>query len=81
MLSQKQAEEAIVSNYSETDQHEGKEEEAEENHSLFSIKSALWHGGSVWDAWFSCASNQVLYPSTPIFKIPWVLIAKNRSID
>ncbi|KAJ6865228.1 AUX1-like protein [Populus alba x Populus x berolinensis] len=59
MLSQKQAEEAIVPSYSETDQHEGKEEETEENHSLFSIKSALWHGGSVWDAWFSCASNQV----------------------
>ncbi|KAJ6699473.1 AUXIN INFLUX TRANSPORTER [Salix purpurea] len=59
MLSTKQAEDAIVSNYSETDQHEGKEEEKEENHSFFSVKSALWHGGSAWDAWFSCASNQV----------------------
>jgi hypothetical protein len=69
MLShEKQAEEAIVSNYSETDQHEGKEEEKEENHSIFSVKSVLWHGGSAWDAWFSCASNQVLYPSKPIFK-------------
>ncbi|KAK1668318.1 hypothetical protein QYE76_056477 [Lolium multiflorum] len=25
----------------------------------FSVTSFLWHGGSVWDAWFSCASNQV----------------------
>jgi hypothetical protein len=25
----------------------------------FTMKSLLWHGGSVWDAWFSCASNQV----------------------
>ncbi|XP_022680918.1 uncharacterized protein LOC101776449 isoform X2 [Setaria italica] len=25
----------------------------------FGLKSLLWHGGSVWDAWFSCASNQV----------------------
>nr|CAB3461303.1 unnamed protein product [Digitaria exilis] len=25
----------------------------------FSMKALLWHGGSVWDAWFSCASNQV----------------------
>jgi auxin influx carrier (AUX1 LAX family) len=25
----------------------------------FSMKDLLWHGGSVWDAWFSCASNQV----------------------
>ncbi|EMS49038.1 hypothetical protein TRIUR3_02444 [Triticum urartu] len=25
----------------------------------FTVKDMLWHGGSVWDAWFSCASNQV----------------------
>ncbi|KAG6530993.1 hypothetical protein ZIOFF_004763 [Zingiber officinale] len=23
------------------------------------MKDMLWHGGSAWDAWFSCASNQV----------------------
>ncbi|XP_066362928.1 auxin transporter-like protein 2 [Miscanthus floridulus] len=33
----------------EQQQHDGK----------FTMKSLLWHGGSVWDAWFSCASNQV----------------------
>lgn len=66
MLPQKQAEEAIVSNFStEADGHhepkeEGREEE-EENQSMLSVKSFLWHGGSAWDAWFSCASNQVLY--------------------
>ncbi|KAM1801555.1 hypothetical protein ACFX11_033145 [Malus domestica] len=58
MLAQKQAEEAIVSN-----DHEGKEEHLqendEENTSMFNVKNFLWHGGSVWDAWFSCASNQV----------------------
>lgn len=58
MLPQKQAEEAIVPNISETE-HEGKDEEKVEEHSVFSVKSFLWHGGSVWDAWFSCASNQV----------------------
>lgn len=60
MLPQKQAEEAIVpSNLSETE-HDGKEEEKEEAASdVFSVKSLLWHGGSSWDAWFSCASNQV----------------------
>nr|GMC69264.1 auxin transporter-like protein 2 [Ipomoea batatas] len=26
---------------------------------MFSMKNFLWHGGSAWDAWFSCASNQV----------------------
>ncbi|KAG0463810.1 hypothetical protein HPP92_019879 [Vanilla planifolia] len=25
----------------------------------FNLKSLLWHSGSVYDAWFSCASNQV----------------------
>ncbi|CAL9119043.1 unnamed protein product, partial [Musa acuminata var. zebrina] len=31
-----------------------------ERDSAFSMKSLLWHGGSAWDAWFSCASNQVV---------------------
>lgn len=62
MLPQKQAEEAIVSNFSEVDGHEAKEEgsKEEEKQALFSVKNLLWHGGSVWDAWFSCASNQVI---------------------
>lgn len=60
MLPQKQAEEAIVSNITETAEDDAKEEAKEQDDSIFSIKSLLWHGGSVWDAWFSCASNQVL---------------------
>lgn len=62
MLPQKQAEEAIVSNFSEVDGNETKEEgsKEEENQALFSVKNLLWHGGSAWDAWFSCASNQVI---------------------
>ncbi|XP_004302648.1 PREDICTED: auxin transporter-like protein 2 [Fragaria vesca subsp. vesca] len=64
MLPQKQAEEAIVSNSSDGADHEAKELGAEENKedensSFFNVKNFLWHGGSVWDAWFSCASNQV----------------------
>ena len=34
-----------------------------DNSSAFSFKSLLWHGGSVWDAWFSCASNEVNFNS------------------
>jgi auxin influx carrier (AUX1 LAX family) len=60
MLAQKQAEEAIVSNFNETEQHhEGKAEGTEDDHSMLGVKNLLWHGGSAWDAWFSCASNQV----------------------
>ncbi|MED6214644.1 Lymphocyte transmembrane adapter 1, partial [Stylosanthes scabra] len=59
MLGEKQGEEAIVSNINEAENNEGGREEQENNDSMFSVKSFLWHGGSVWDAWFSCASNQV----------------------
>ncbi|VAH81900.1 unnamed protein product [Triticum turgidum subsp. durum] len=68
MVPREHGDEAIVA-----DGH-GKEEEVgvmgvssggadgdEEQHGggKFSVTSFLWHGGSVWDAWFSCASNQV----------------------
>lgn len=67
MLPQKQAEEAIVPNLNETE-HEGKEED-KESQSIFSVKNILWHGGSAWDAWFSCASNQVKKKKKPISRI------------
>ena len=25
------------------------------------LSKLFWHGGSVYDAWFSCASNQVFF--------------------
>ncbi|KAI3786836.1 hypothetical protein L1987_40843 [Smallanthus sonchifolius] len=52
-------EESIVqSNFNESER--GKEGDAElEDDSVFNMKSILWHGGSAWDAWFSCSSNQV----------------------
>lgn len=67
MVPREHGDEAIVADGN------GKEEEVgvmgvgaadgdEEQHGAggkFSVTSFLWHGGSVWDAWFSCASNQV----------------------
>lgn len=64
MLPQKQAEEAIVSNFNEAVEPESGREEVqqkEDDLAIFSVKNLLWHGGSAWDAWFSCASNQVLH--------------------
>lgn len=58
MLAHKQAEEAIVSNETEHEANREDIKEAEDT-SVLNIKSFLWHGGSAWDAWFSCASNQV----------------------
>ena len=65
-MAREQLEESIVADGN------GKEEEvgvmgigaadgADDQHGggKLSMKSMLWHGGSVWDAWFSCASNQV----------------------
>ncbi|KAG2684923.1 hypothetical protein I3760_10G098700 [Carya illinoinensis] len=57
MLPQKQAEEAMVSSFNLTERDDREEEKADE--SGLGLKSFLWHGGSVYDSLFSCASNQV----------------------
>ncbi|KAG6494134.1 hypothetical protein ZIOFF_049153 [Zingiber officinale] len=62
MLSQKHAEETAIAadGISILDQEPGGAKEGDAEPSAgFSLKSLLWHGGSSWDAWFSCASNQV----------------------
>ncbi|RWW75072.1 hypothetical protein BHE74_00016928 [Ensete ventricosum] len=46
---------------SEMEQGGGGKEAEGGRDSAFTMKSILWHGGSAWDAWFSCASNQVLH--------------------
>ncbi|URD84814.1 auxin transporter-like protein 1 [Musa troglodytarum] len=64
MLPPKQAEEAAIpatdiATFSNETAQGGDKEQGGETASVFSMKSLLWHGGSAWDAWFSCASNQV----------------------
>ncbi|KAJ6768125.1 hypothetical protein OIU74_021900 [Salix koriyanagi] len=56
MSNQKPAEEEMVSI---NDAGHEEKEEVSNDESGFSLKSVLWHGGSVYDAWFSCSSNQV----------------------
>jgi auxin influx carrier (AUX1 LAX family) len=53
MASDKVVETVIVGNYVEMET-EGKPKSVKNKLSNF-----FWHGGSVYDAWFSCASNQV----------------------
>lgn len=53
MASDKVVETVIVGNYEEME-NEGKPQDIKSKLSNF-----LWHGGSAYDAWFSCASNQV----------------------
>ena len=64
MVPGEQAEDAIVADVGNVKEGEvramGIEDDPEQQHDgKFSMKNLLWHGGSVWDAWFSCASNQV----------------------
>ena len=57
-MASEKVETVIAGNYVEMER-----EEAESSSSTKSKLSALfWHGGSVYDAWFSCASNQANIP-------------------
>ncbi|CAH8392639.1 unnamed protein product, partial [Eruca vesicaria subsp. sativa] len=57
-------EEAIVPSINDNEgeqisgNHTGKTDEYDPSTGS-ALSNFLWHGGSVWDAWFSCASNQV----------------------
>ncbi|XLS94115.1 hypothetical protein HN51_070123 [Arachis hypogaea] len=43
----------------EREEREELEKEGGGSGSHSSLKSLLWHGGSAYDAWFNCASNQL----------------------
>lgn len=57
MSSQKQPEASVNGN--DNDRMEEEANKEDQSMTSCSIKSLLWHGGSAYDAWFSCASNQV----------------------
>ena len=57
MATDKAVETVIVGNYVEMET-EGKPTDVKTK-----ISKLFWHGGSAYDAWFSCASNQVLCAS------------------
>lgn len=50
---EKAVETVVVGNYVEMES-EGKASDMKSK-----LSNMFWHGGSVYDAWFSCASNQV----------------------
>ncbi|KAM1721124.1 hypothetical protein ACFX12_022699 [Malus domestica] len=56
MAAQKQSEEAIT--FNQTVDREEEEEHAADENSGFNLKSFIWHGRSIYDAWFSYVSNQ-----------------------
>lgn len=53
-MASEKVETVIAGNYIEMEREEGNS-----NSTKSKISQLFWHGGSVYDAWFSCASNQV----------------------
>uniref|UniRef100_A0A803L0A5 Amino acid transporter transmembrane domain-containing protein n=1 Tax=Chenopodium quinoa TaxID=63459 RepID=A0A803L0A5_CHEQI len=55
-MASEKVETVVAGNYVEMEREEGPEESCSIKTKLSNF---LWHGGSVYDAWFSCSSNQV----------------------
>ncbi|XP_019182396.1 PREDICTED: auxin transporter-like protein 3 [Ipomoea nil] len=61
MMASEKVETVIAGNYVEMEHEEACSSDNNNNNKSFKTKFSklFWHGGSVYDAWFSCASNQV----------------------
>lgn len=55
----KEAEQAMVGNYTAMELDRQEQDGLTDKSLKGQLKQMFWHGGSVYDAWFSCASNQV----------------------
>ncbi|TYI76054.1 hypothetical protein E1A91_D06G049900v1 [Gossypium mustelinum] len=53
-MASEKVETVVAGNYIEMEREEGDSKSAKNK-----LSNLFWHGGSVYDAWFSCASNQV----------------------
>ncbi|CAL5379080.1 unnamed protein product [Camellia sinensis] len=53
-MASEKVETVVAGNYLEMEREEGESKSAKST-----LSRLFWHGGSVFDAWFSCASNQV----------------------
>lgn len=54
-MASEKVETIVAGNYAEMER-----EEADPSSAKSRLSKLFWHGGSVYDAWFSCASNQAL---------------------
>lgn len=52
-MASEKVETVVAGNYVEMEREEGDPKMGKSK-----LSRLLWHGGSVYDAWFSCASNQ-----------------------
>lgn len=53
-MASEKVETVVAGNYVEME----REEDVRSTSTKSKLSSMFWHGGSVYDAWFSCASNQ-----------------------
>lgn len=56
-MASEKVETVVAGNYVEME----REEEGKSTSAKSKFSRMFWHGGSVYDAWFSCASNQAIY--------------------
>lgn len=54
-MASEKVETVVAGNYVEMEREEGRNQSSTKT----KISNFFWHGGSVYDAWFSCSSNQV----------------------
>lgn len=57
-MASEKVETVIAGNYVEMEREEG--DDGSKSTNISKLSNIFWHGGSVYDAWFSCASNQAL---------------------
>ena len=59
-MASEKVETVIAGNYVEMEREEGDDNGSKSTNKMSKLSNMFWHGGSVYDAWFSCASNQAL---------------------
>jgi len=59
-MASEKVETVVAGNYVEMEPEEGDSKSTKSK-----LSNLFWHGGSVYDAWFSCASNQARHHTQP----------------
>ena len=70
-MASEKVETVVAGNYLEMENEEGDSKSAKSK-----LSELFWHGGSVYDAWFSCASNQVLFQKITFLIILFIYRSK-----
>lgn len=74
-MASEKVETMIAGNYIEMEREgeDGHSSAAAGGSSKTRLSKLFWHGGSVYDAWFSCASNQAFFSSIHLFVLKFII--------